>query len=41
VLDYIREGFLPETMISFLATLGWNDGTEQEVFTTDELIEKI
>jgi glutamyl-tRNA synthetase len=40
VLDYIREGFLPETMISFLATLGWNDGTEQEVFTTDELIEK-
>lgn len=38
VLDYIREGFLPEAMLSFLATLGWNDGTEQEVFTIDELL---
>jgi len=40
VLDYIRDGYLPETMMSFIATLGWNDGTEQEVFTHDELIEK-
>jgi len=40
VLDYVREGFLPETLLSFIATLGWNDGTEQEVFTRDELIEK-
>lgn len=40
VLDYIREGFLPEAMLSFLATLGWNDGTEQEVFTIDELLAK-
>jgi len=40
VLDYIREGYLPEALRSFIATLGWNDGTEQEVFTTDELIEK-
>ncbi len=40
VLDYLRDGFLPETMISFIATLGWNDGTKQEVFTRDELIEK-
>ena len=40
VLDYIREGFLPETLDSFMATLGWNDGTEQEVFTLNELIEK-
>lgn len=40
VLDYIREGYLPETMMSFIATLGWNDGTEQEVFTREELIEK-
>jgi len=31
---------LPETMMNFLATLGWNDGTEQEVFTPAELIEK-
>lgn len=40
VLDYIRDGYLPETMMSFIATLGWNDGTEQEVFTEAELIEK-
>ncbi len=40
VLDYLRDGFLPETMLSFIATLGWNDGTKQEVFTRDELIEK-
>jgi glutamyl-tRNA synthetase len=40
VLDYIRDGYLPETMMSFIATLGWNDGTEQEVFTESELIEK-
>ena len=40
ILDYIKQGYLPEALISFIATLGWNDGTEQEVFTTDELIEK-
>jgi glutamyl-tRNA synthetase len=40
VLGYTREGYLPEALISFIATLGWNDGTEQEVFTVDELIEK-
>jgi len=40
VLDYIRDGYLSETMMSFIATLGWNDGTEQEVFTKDELIKK-
>jgi len=40
VLDYIKDGFLPETMLNFIASLGWNDGTEQEIFTTDELIAK-
>lgn len=40
VMDYAREGYLPEALINFLATLGWNDGTEQEVFTVDELIQK-
>ena len=40
VLDYIRDGYLPETLDSFIATLGWNDGTEQEIFTMDELVEK-
>jgi len=40
VLDYIREGFLPEALVNFIASLGWNDGTEQEIFTRDELIAK-
>lgn len=40
ILEYGKEGFLPEAMMNFLATLGWNDGTEQEVFTRAELIEK-
>jgi len=40
VLDYAREGYLPEALVSFMATLGWNDGTEQEVFTKEELIKK-
>lgn len=40
ILDYRTEGYLPEAMINFLATLGWNDGTEQEIFTRDELITK-
>lgn len=40
LLDYKREGYLPEALMNFLATLGWNDGTEQEVFSEEELIEK-
>lgn len=40
VLDYIRDGFMPEALVSFIATMGWNDGTEQEIFIQDELIEK-
>ena len=40
ILDYTKEGYLPEALRSFIATLGWNDGTEQEVFATDELIKK-
>ena len=35
-----EKGFLPEAFINFLALLGWNDGTEQEIFNKDELIEK-
>jgi glutamyl-tRNA synthetase len=33
-------GFLPEAFINMLAMLGWNDGTDQEIFTIDELIQK-
>jgi glutamyl-tRNA synthetase len=40
VLDYVRDGFLPEALVSFIATLGWNDGTTQEIFTADELVQK-
>jgi glutamyl-tRNA synthetase len=40
VLDYVRDGYLPEALVSFIATLGWNDGTTQEVFTHEELIAK-
>jgi len=40
ILEYGKEGYLPEAMANFLATLGWNDGTEQEIFMVDELIEK-
>lgn len=40
ILDYIRDGYLSETMMSFIATLGWNDGTTQEIFNHDELVAK-
>jgi len=40
VLEYIKEGYLPDALISFIATLGWNDGTTQEIFSRDELIGK-
>lgn len=40
VLDYIREGYLPEALINFVASLGWNDGTEQEIFSVPELVKK-
>jgi glutamyl-tRNA synthetase len=33
-----QEGYLPAAMINFLAFLGWNPGTEQELFSIDELI---
>ena len=39
-LGYKEKGFFPEAVINFLALLGWNDGTEQELFSLDELVEK-
>jgi glutamyl-tRNA synthetase len=35
---YRESGYLPEAMINFLALLGWNPGTSQEIFSMDELI---
>jgi len=41
LIEGFREkGFLPEAFINFLALLGWNDGTEQEIFTKKELVQK-
>lgn len=38
VLEYRTEGYLPEAMSNYLALIGWNPGTEQELFTKEELI---
>ena len=38
--NYRAQGFIPEGMINYLAFLGWNPGTEEELFTLDELIEQ-
>lgn len=37
---YRERGFYPETVVNFLALLGWNDGTDQEIFSLEELVEK-
>lgn len=34
-----ESGYFPEAVINFLALLGWNPGTEQELFTLDELVQ--
>ena len=39
VTEYRDDGILPEAMLNYLACLGWNDGTEQEIYTKDELIQ--
>lgn len=35
-----EKGFLPEAFVNMLAILGWNDGTEQELYTLEELVNK-
>jgi len=35
-----EKGFLPEAFTNLLALLGWNDGSDQEIYSLDELIEK-
>ncbi|MCI5108895.1 MAG: glutamate--tRNA ligase [Candidatus Pacebacteria bacterium] len=39
VMEYKKEGYLPEAFLNFLAFLGWNPGGENEIFTLDELTE--
>jgi len=36
---YREKGFFPEAVINFLALLGWNDGTDKEIYTLEELVE--
>ncbi|KND47389.1 MAG: glutamate--tRNA ligase [Parcubacteria bacterium C7867-004] len=38
LLEYRDEGYLPEAMVNFLALLGWNPGTDQEIFGIPELV---
>ncbi len=39
VLDYKKMGYLPEALVNFIALLGWNPGTEKELFSLPELID--
>lgn len=39
ILEYRNEGYLPEAMVNYLAFIGWNPGTEQEIFSMQELID--
>ncbi|MHB2017962.1 MAG: glutamate--tRNA ligase [Candidatus Xenobia bacterium] len=40
VEDYRDKGYLPQALVNFVALLGWNPGTDEEVFSLDELIMK-
>ncbi len=39
-IGFKERGFLPEAFVNLLAMLGWNDGTDNEIFTLAELLEK-
>lgn len=39
ILEYRKEGYLPEAMVNFLAFLGWNPGGEQEIMTPQEIVD--
>jgi len=38
VAEYLKNGYLPEALINFIAFLGWNPGTDKEIYSIDELI---
>ena len=40
IADYVAQGFVPEAMVNFLALLGWASGTDEEIFSLDELVER-
>jgi glutamyl-tRNA synthetase len=39
IVDFFKSGYLPQTMVNFLALLGWNPGDQREVMSVAELIE--
>jgi glutamyl-tRNA synthetase len=39
VMEYAKQGVLPEAMVNFLSLLGWSPGTDQEIFSRDELVQ--
>ena len=38
--DYIAQGFIREALVNYLALLGWSTGTEEEILSLDELVER-
>ncbi len=38
VEDYLKKGYLPEALVNFVAFLGWNPGTEKEIYSLEELV---
>lgn len=40
VEDYLTKGYLPEALVNYVALLGWNPGTEQEIFSMPELLKE-
>ena len=40
ITAYREQGYLPEALVNFLAFLGWSPGTEEELFSLDELVER-
>jgi glutamyl/glutaminyl-tRNA synthetase len=39
VVDFFKSGYLPETMVNFLALLGWNPGGDREIMQIEEIID--
>ena len=40
IADYRKDGYLPETLVNFMAFLGWNPGTEREIFALPSLVKE-
>jgi glutamyl-tRNA synthetase len=40
VMEYQKQGYIPEAMFNFLALLGWGTGSDDELFTRDELVQR-